>query len=142
MRLTYEQPTSAHRALRGARIRHGDTTKVKIAVGVVPSESGSHIAFCSAWVEAGKIVRRGRHWERRQSIRGEIVFANADEIAERIGGRRGIVCMQGTVTTNGHVEFRIDPDSVQVFPVDRQEECNLRSMFGQSLAREILATAV
>ena len=136
MKLSYEQPTSAHRALRGARVRHGDTTEVEIVVGVIPAASGPHLAFCSAWAKAGRILRRGAWWERCQPIHGNVVFANADTIAEKIGKHRGMVYMKGKAVTNGHVEFRMDPESIRVFPVDN-EGC-LRSIFGQSLARDIL----
>ncbi|TSC79630.1 MAG: hypothetical protein G01um101425_561 [Candidatus Peregrinibacteria bacterium Gr01-1014_25] len=142
MSLTSEQPNSAHDALRDAEIRHGDTQEVKIAVGTMPSfggaKSGSHVAFCSATIRAGKVLKRGSILNHLKRIGGDIVFTNADEVAQKLGGRNGVALMSGTVFTNGHVELTIDPESVRVVPVTQQEESHLRSSTGRGITRRIL----
>ena len=138
--LTYEQPDSAHDALTRAGIRHGDTRRVHIAVGAMPSSLGSHLAFCSAAMQPGKLVRRGRFLDRRKPITGDIEFTNADAVAAAIGGRTGIAYMHGIVHTNGHVTLTIEPDSIVVVPVP--PGVNLRGACSRPLSRKVLANVL
>lgn len=141
MRLSHEQTDSAHFALMGADIRHGDTTEVEIAVGASPSVRDEvRFTFCSAKVRRKKVRRKGWWWDRRRPIQGDLHFSNGDEIARRIGRRCGMVFMRGTVTSNGHVEFDIDLDSIRVVPVLPREEHQLHCASGQEFAEEVLET--
>lgn len=140
MRVTSEQPTSAHRALRGARVLHGDTTEVAMAVGSVGTGNPgmTHFAFCPAWVKRGRVVQHASHAEHQQPIEGEVVFDNAEQIADVVQGREGIVVMKGLVHANGCVRFHIDPASIRVIPVGRHEACLLRCQDGQQLLKRTL----
>lgn len=134
--LTFEQPTSAHRALRGARILHGDTTAVRVAAGSVKQEDGrTHLAFCSSWVERGRVLNHGSRVEHGQVIGGDIVFENPEAIEQVVQGRPGIVIFEGSVHTNGCVRFSVDPTSVRLLPVRPHQQSLVRWESGRSLVK-------
>jgi len=137
--ISIEQPGSAHRALAAAGIRHGDRTNVELAAGLEVGAGGEpHLAFCPSVVTAGRVVWHGKPSEHKKPIAGDIVFENANQVSERLRGKKGIAVMRGNVFTNGHVAFRIDPDSIRVIPVDEAEDWKLHHSDGRVLAEEAL----
>jgi len=141
--LSHEQPISAHTALRRGGVRHGQSTPVVVAVGLLPGDSGEpRLAFCSAVVKAGKVPRdqRAPWWTRCQPITGDIEVADADQLVGPLQGKTGIAVLHGTVFCNGHVRFQFDPAKTTVVPVDRHQASSLRHTSGQTLAKKALAT--
>ncbi len=141
MILTSEQPLSAHRALTGAGVKHGDTTEVKLALGVMPVEGNpdrTHVAFCSAWAQRGRIIKKGWWWDRQQAIDGEVVFENSEELARQLNGKKGMAVLTGHVHANGKVTFTFRPEATKFYPVEGADALDLRSVYGQRLAREAL----
>ncbi len=139
--LSLEQESSAIEALKAARICHGDTTEVEIAVGVMSSpeaKGDAHLAFCSAVVRAGRVLHRGSNLDHQVPISGDIVFHREGRLLRKLQGKTGIVYMRGTVITNGHIEFKIRPSSIRVSEVESEQVYDLRSSSGRRFALKAL----
>jgi hypothetical protein len=141
MGVKYEQPDSAHSVLGRAGVMHGDTTKIRMAVGV--PESGywtARLAFCCSAVEVGDVLQPGSPAERAQPIGGGIVIKHRRKLGKKIAGQGpGIAIFEGTVHTNGHVTFDFDPNKTRFKPMPGIDVHCLRSGAYNHLANKALA---
>jgi hypothetical protein len=133
--LTSEQPQSIHGMLADAGVRHGDTTRVRLALGV-PDEGSDHLAGCPGVAVPVRVLRSGTDRDHDSPIVGDITFTNPDVILAALTGQRGILVMTADVHCNGKVSITAVPGTPVLVP--QFSAPYLRSPQGKDLARQVL----
>lgn len=104
-----DQAESLARALRAAKVEHGDEVEVELTgVGVHGGTPDPVLSFCPASARLLRVLRRGSDAERRGEIPKKVKFgkAAAKTAVEHFTQKRGFAHLHARIITNGSIHIK------------------------------------